>query len=105
MAVSMCFYYPLEHVAYAGWQMPQLVRVNANKVSAISCVFWTLYIIGDFWVSCLKWKELKKKLGDLREEFAEKKRNDDKGVIVSESFVFELIRIISVPFILTKPTH
>mmetsp|Transcript_15427 Transcript_15427/g.28025 ORF Transcript_15427/g.28025 Transcript_15427/m.28025 type:complete len:316 (-) Transcript_15427:140-1087(-) len=81
MAGSMIFYYPLEYVAYAGWQMPQLVRVNANKVSAISCGFWTLYIIGDFWASCLKWKELKKKLGDLREEFAGKKRNDDKEAI------------------------
>ena len=62
MAGSMLAYYPLEHLAYAGWQMPKLVKVNANKISAISCGFWTAYIVGDFWVSCLKWKELKMKL-------------------------------------------
>ena len=59
---------PLEHVAYIGWQVPQLVpRVNANKFSAISCWFWTVYIVGDFWMSCLKWKELKMKMSDLGE--------------------------------------
>jgi hypothetical protein len=68
LAGSMLFYYPLEHVAYVGWQVPQLVpRVNANKFSAISCWFWTAYIVGDFWMNCLKWKELKKKLVDLGE--------------------------------------
>ena len=82
MAGSMLIYYPLEHVAYAGWQMPKLVKVNANKFSAISCVFWTTYIVGDFWASCLKWKELKTKLGDLREVLVGKKRDDDKEAVV-----------------------
>lgn len=77
MAGSMLFYYPLEHIAYAGWQMPKLVRVNANRVSAISCVFWTTYIIGDFWASCLKWKELKDKLASLREVLGKPKKSDD----------------------------
>ena len=89
MAGSMLLYYPLEHVAYAGWQMPKLAKVNANKVSAISCVFWTTYIIGDFWVSCLKWNELKEKLGDLREVLAGKKRDDEKEAVVS--FVIGLV--------------
>ena len=67
----MLFYYPLEHVAYVGWQVPQLVpRVNANKFSAISCWFWTVYIVGDFWMNCLKLQELKKKLGDLMGDMA-----------------------------------
>ena len=81
MAGSMLFYYPLEHVAYAGWQLPTLSRFsrdNANKISALSCVFWTTYIIGDFWASCLKWNELKKKLKDLGRSLALKKRDDDK---------------------------
>lgn len=46
MAGSMLLYYPLEHVAYAGWQMPKLVKVDANRISALSCVFWTTYIVG-----------------------------------------------------------
>lgn len=82
MAGSMLFYYPLEHVAYAGWQLPTLSkfsRDNANKMSALSCVFWTTYIIGDFWASCLKWNELKKKLNDLGRLLAIKKRDDDKA--------------------------
>lgn len=81
MCGSMLCYYPLEHVAYAGWTMPKLVRVNANRVSAISCGFWTAYIIGDLWVSCLKWKELKMKLGDLGQILTGKKRNDDKDAV------------------------
>ena len=82
MAGSMLFYYPLEHVAYAGWQLPTLSkfsRDNANKISALSCVFWSMYIIGDFWASCLKWNELKKKMNDLGRLLAMKKRDDDKA--------------------------
>jgi len=77
MAGSMLAYYPLEHVAYAGWQMPKLVKVNANKISAISCCFWTAYIVGDFWVSCLKWKELKMKLSNIGEILSGKKKMGD----------------------------
>jgi hypothetical protein len=79
MAGSMLLYYPLEHVAYAGWQMPKLVKVDANRYSAISCRFWTAYIVGDFWASCLKWAELKKKLLNLSELLAGRKQHDDKG--------------------------
>ena len=79
MAGSMLVYYPLEHVAYAGWQMPKLVKVNANKISAISCCFWTAYIVGDFWVSCLKWNELKMKLCDIGEILSGKKKMRDGG--------------------------
>jgi hypothetical protein len=81
MAGSMMFYYPLEHVAYAGWQMPNLVRVDANRISAISCCFWTTYIVGDFWVSCLKWAELRKKLFNLGELLVGKKQADDKDAV------------------------
>lgn len=77
LAGSMIFYYPLDHLAYAGWQMPQLVRVNSNKLSQISCLFWSIYTISDFWVSCLKWEELKKKLGSLESI----KKNDDKEAV------------------------
>ena len=83
LAGSMIFYYPLDHLAYAGWQMPQLVRVNSNKLSQISCLFWSIYTISDFWVSCLKWEELKKKLGSLESI----KKNDDKEAVVSFFFL------------------
>eukprot|EP00804_Cyclotella_cryptica_P010617 CCRYP_015185-RB/>CCRYP_015185-RB protein AED:0.43 eAED:0.45 QI:0/0/0/1/0/0.33/3/0/275 len=81
MAGSMMFYYPLEHVAYAGWQMPNLVTIDANRISAISCCFWTTYIVGDFWVSCLKWAELRKKLFNLGEMLVGKKQADDKDAV------------------------
>lgn len=83
LAGSMLLYYPLEHVAYVGWQVPKLVpRVNANKFSAMSCWFWTIYIVGDFWMNCLKWKELKKKLGETmllnaRKKVERKTKEDD----------------------------
>lgn len=81
MCGSMMLYYPLEHVAYAGWQMPTLskfAKTHVNKISAVSCVFWVTYIVGDFWASCLKWNELKYKLNDLGRLLAMKKRDDDK---------------------------
>lgn len=81
MAGSMLLYYPLEHVAYAGWQIPQLVKLNANRYSAISCCFWTTYIVGDFWASCLKWAEMKKKMLSLGDMLAAKKSNDDKEAV------------------------
>ena len=81
MAGSMLLYYPLEHVAYAGWQMPKMVKVDANRFSAVSCRFWTAYIVGDFWISCLKWAELKEKLCNLSELLAGKKQDDDKEAV------------------------
>lgn len=81
MAGSMMFYYPLEHVAYAGWQMPNLVTIDANRISAISCCFWTTYIVGDFWVSCLKWAELRRNLFNLGEILVGKKQADDKDAV------------------------
>ena len=92
---SMMAYYPLEHLAYAGWKVPKLVKVNANKMSAISCVFWTTYIVGDFWASHLKWKELKCKLSKIEEVLTGKKRDDiDKEHVVRLSncvYVYHLI--------------
>lgn len=81
MAGSMMIYYPLEHVAYAGWKMPGLARVDANKFSAVSCAFWTAYIVGDFWAGCLKWRELRRKLADVREALVRRKGEDDKGAM------------------------
>lgn len=93
LAGSMIFYYPLDHLAYAGWQMPQLVRVNANKVSQISCLFWSVYTISDFWVSCLKWKELKEKLGSLESILTGKKKNDHKEDVVSYIFFLGILLV------------
>ena len=88
LAGSMICYYPLDHLAYVGWQMPKTVGklINANKVSQISCLFWSVYTISDFWVSTLKWKELKDKLGSLESMLAGKKNNEDKEALVSYTY-------------------
>ena len=79
LAGSMMAYYPLDHCAYLGWQVPELmIYVNANFCSALSCCFWTVYIIGDIFISCLKWNELNDRLGDLSETMARTKKNDIK---------------------------
>ena len=103
MCGSMMLYYPLEHMAYAGWQMPTLSKFtknNANKISALSCVFWTTYIVGDFWSSCLKWKELKKKFNDLGQLLATKKRDDDKDgvteVVQEQKSIAKSIRLVKI---------
>ena len=90
LAGSMICYYPLDHLAYVGWQMPKTVGklINANKVSQISCLFWSVYTISDFWVSTLKWKELKDKLGSLESMLAGKKNNEDKEALVSYIYIF-----------------
>ena len=110
MAGSMLVYYPLEHVAYAGWQMPKLVKVNANKISAISCCFWTAYIVGDFWVSCLKWKELKMKLSDIGEILSGKKKmredgNTDGDGSTEENVVSFYVHVMSVYTILSSLSY
>lgn len=89
LAGSMICYYPLDHLAYVGWQMPKTVgrRINANKVSQISCLFWSVYTISDFWVSSLKWKELKDKLQSLESMLAGKKKDEDKEAPVSYLYV------------------
>jgi hypothetical protein len=93
LAGSMIFYYPLDHLAYIGWQMPQTVgrRINANKVSQISCLFWSVYTISDFWVSTLKWNELQARLGSLELLLTgKKKKTDDSDMeaVVSYTPIF-----------------
>ena len=89
LAGSMICYYPLDHLAYVGWQMPKTVgkHINANKVSQISCLFWSVYTISDFWISTLKWKELKDKLGSLESMLAGNKNNKDKEALVSYIYI------------------
>ncbi len=61
MAWSMFFYHPLEHIAFAQWKMPKLLRrVDGNKLSAVSCRFWLVYIFADWISSYLKNCELQK---------------------------------------------
>lgn len=69
--------------------MPTTVgkRINANKVSQISCLFWSVYTISDFWVSNLKWKELEDKLGSLELMLAGKKKDEGKEAVVSYIFL------------------
>ena len=59
----MALYYPFEHVAFTGWVVPKFSRqfVDENRWSAISCRFWSIYIVSDFASSVLKLKELAKR--------------------------------------------
>lgn len=75
MAWTMLFYYPLEHLAYVGWSVPNLLpAVDANQVSAYSCRFWTAYIVGDMLASVLKWRELRARLSGQSDDGTEKDR-------------------------------
>ena len=69
--------------------MPKTVgkHINANKVSQISCLFWSVYTISDFWICTLKWKELKDKLGSLESMLAGNKNNKDKEALVSYIYI------------------
>jgi len=58
MAWSMLFYYPFEHMAFTKWICPRLIRINAERHSAISCRFWGLYVIADMGAVVAKLIEL-----------------------------------------------
>jgi hypothetical protein len=60
MAWSMLVYHPLEHVAYLKWTSPHLLppTVNANRLSAMSCRFWLLYLVCEMLQSVLHLHEL-----------------------------------------------
>ena len=75
MAWSMALYYPLEHVAFTGFVVPKLSRhfADENRWSAVSCRFWTTYIVCDFASSVLKLKELTKR----REQIAREAQSGD----------------------------
>lgn len=87
MAVIMIPYHPLEHLAWASWNLPKLKFVkkyNGNKFSAWSCRCWFLYIIADWFSSYLKNSELREKKkaltlekGDDEASYAEKSLHSD----------------------------
>ena len=70
MAWSMAVYYPFEHVAFTGWVVPKFSRqfVDECRWSAISCRFWSIYIVSDFASSVLKLKELAKRRENVARE-------------------------------------
>jgi len=80
MAWCMLFYYPLENAAYLHWIAPEVVRVNAEKLSAVSCQMWGLYITGDIIQSFLKLRVAKLKhiqYEELIDAAANGKKSDD----------------------------
>lgn len=89
MAWSMVFCCPLEHVAYARWVAPNWIKADAERYSALSCRFWTAYIVADWASSVLKLKELGRRRGALEaergggtltdEELMEKRKEIDKA--------------------------
>jgi len=70
MAWSMALYYPLEHVAFTGWVIPKFSGqfVDGNRWSAVSCRFWSIYIVSDVASSVLKLKELAKRREKIARE-------------------------------------
>lgn len=70
MAWSMAVYYPFEHVAFTGFVVPKFSRqfVDENRWSAISCRFWSIFIVSDFASSVLKLKELAKRRENVARE-------------------------------------
>lgn len=60
MALSMIFYYPLEHLAYIRWTSPEVLpgRTTANKLSAYSCRCWLLYLLAEMIQSMVRLKHL-----------------------------------------------
>mmetsp|Transcript_7085 Transcript_7085/g.10158 ORF Transcript_7085/g.10158 Transcript_7085/m.10158 type:complete len:253 (+) Transcript_7085:238-996(+) len=77
MALSMLFYHPLEHVAYAKYKMPKLMpnSINSAKLFAWSSRFWLIYIIADWASSVLKIRELRQKKTLLLETGPETESN------------------------------
>ena len=63
MGWSMALYHPFEHVAFATWVVPKLLKdkVDAGRMSAISCRFWLAYIGADLVSSVFKIRELGKR--------------------------------------------
>lgn len=87
MAWSMAAYYPLEHIAWAKWTMPQLMpKVDGNRFSAWSCRFWMVFIIAEMTNSVLKNKELGEELRSI-----DKRANDsdDSEAAISKSNAIE----------------
>ena len=60
---SAALYHPFEHVAFATWVVPKLLKdkVDAGRMSAISCRFWLAYIGADLVSSVFKIRELGKR--------------------------------------------
>uniref|UniRef100_A0A7S4RWV5 Uncharacterized protein n=1 Tax=Ditylum brightwellii TaxID=49249 RepID=A0A7S4RWV5_9STRA len=61
MAWSMAFYYPLEHIAYGGFVVPKLIRVDTEKYTAYSCRAWLIFVLSDLVSTFFKLKELRKR--------------------------------------------
>ena len=80
MAWSMALYYPFEHVAFTGWVVPKFSRqfVDENRWSAISCRFWSIYIVSDFASSVLKLKELAKRNESVARETQSRRITEDE---------------------------
>ena len=88
LAGSMLIFYPLDHIAYFGWMVPDLVKVDAERYYSYSCWCWLVYLVADIFVSRLKSAELKKKIMDLEKLLlGRKKKNDDDDERNEEAMV------------------
>jgi len=47
MALSMLPYYPLDHLYYLATLSPNILGLNADRMSRWSCIAWTVYVVAD----------------------------------------------------------
>eukprot|EP00941_MAST-03F_sp_MAST-3F-sp1_P001774 g1774.t1 len=61
-SLALLFYYPLEHLAWAGWTAPQLIgsRINADECGRASCFGWLAWITLNIVQVFFRMKELKR---------------------------------------------
>eukprot|EP00953_Heterococcus_sp_UTEX-ZZ885_P013302 7600-Heterococcus_DN1.PRE.3 len=60
-AISMAIYHPMEHVGWAAYIAPKLIRANGDWWFAKACWTWVFYVVADMYITMLKLKELKKR--------------------------------------------
>jgi hypothetical protein len=72
MACSMMAYYPLEHMAYLGWEAPGVLPKSLsspNRWSAWSCRCWLAYLMAELVQSIMRLRRLNQELeADAKQE-------------------------------------
>jgi len=92
MAYSMAVFYPLEHVAWAQWNMPKLMpKVDGNKLSAWSCRFWLVYILAEMASAVLKNRELESELRCVDKDV---KGPNDEALAIAKSMKMNKLQIV-----------
>mmetsp|Transcript_36580 Transcript_36580/g.57142 ORF Transcript_36580/g.57142 Transcript_36580/m.57142 type:complete len:228 (+) Transcript_36580:82-765(+) len=65
---SMVGYYPLEHAVWAGIVAPNYFKFNVNRLVQVSCLFWSTWLLIDFFATYRRFKELDRMEEQLRKD-------------------------------------